>query len=156
MTIAARLAAETARVHGRDPWQAAEELQLPIFVEPLPQGCDELYVEEPTTGSRALVIDTGLSQNSARYLVAHGLAHHLLHVGNRVWGSKKTLWSGRHEREADDFASCLLIPEAELQTMLEAVDPPSIDEVADHFGVSVAVAARRIGLLHKDRQRLLD
>lgn len=149
MTIASRLAERIAAAHGRDPWRAAERLDLAVFVEPLPEGCDEFYVEDPGSGSRALVITTGLSSSDARHLVAHGLAHHLLHVGNRLRNGRRVLWSGRHEREAEEFADRLLMSERELRELVEAIDPPALSEVALHFDVPERAVGRRIARLQR-------
>ena len=154
MSLAERLANQIAAEHGRDPWLIAEALELRVLRLPLPEPHRELYVLEHRSSTAGLIVSPSASTTEARELVAHGLAHHLLHLGDRVSGGSPAIWSGRHEREADDFAACLLIPRDALEAFIGEIDEPSLWEVSQHFGVTEVLAGRRMALLRRERETL--
>ena len=57
-------------------------------------------------------VDSGLDDQQRKFVLAHELAHHLLHSGfNRVFLDRSTyLKTDKYEREADLFAACFLHP----------------------------------------------
>jgi Zn-dependent peptidase ImmA (M78 family) len=147
MLLAERLAQSVARAYGRDPWQIANAIDLPVYRERLPGSHRELYIEEHRPfGLRALVIAAEADAREARELLAHGLAHAFLHVGDRLTGRSRAIWSGRHEREADDFAACLLIDPEALEAAARRLDEPSRWELSEQFDVSEALIDRRLHL----------
>jgi Zn-dependent peptidase ImmA (M78 family) len=80
---------------------------------------------------KAIVLKPGLPQHQRRYLLAHGLGHHLLHgtgpasdfVGlhqDKKCGQLATEnVPTRTEKEADLFAAYLLVPEVNLRPVLQ-------------------------------------
>lgn len=149
MTLAARLAARTARNHGRDPWKVAARLGLRVKRVDLPGAHKELYAQRGgAQGNAALAISKGAGDSETRELLAHGLAHHLMHAGDRVSGQSRAVWSGRHEREADDFAALLLIPDHALQALADGSAQCQVAELSESCDVSEALARRRLRLAH--------
>lgn len=151
MNEAARRADVVARRFGRDPWRVARRLQIAVEFAKVPRAAPEIYVEEPGSGGLCFVVlDKRLSDTERGELLAHALGHRVLHAGDRLRGAGLAGWSRRQEREADDFAACLLISGAALRRRLEQVDPPQPAELAEHFGVDSALMRRRMRLLAHD------
>jgi hypothetical protein len=137
--------------HGRDPWMIADALGVPIIRERLPGRLTEIYISEPgPQGAVGLVIDQASSPDEARQRIAHGLAHHLLHTGNRLTDDLGRIWSGGHEQQADDFAAYLLISGDELRQGAGAIDAPTEWDLAQRFGVSADLIRRRATLMKLD------
>ncbi|RLC93699.1 MAG: hypothetical protein DRI40_08435 [Chloroflexi bacterium] len=87
----------------------------------------------------------GLAQNLSRpeqrYLLAHALAHHLLHVGNQLsFHHQQFGMVGREEREAEVCAAHILMPGEELTKVIAM----SLWDLADYFGVPEELAYHRI------------
>lgn len=145
-SLAARRATRIADRHGRDPWKVAKALRLPVYRLRLPRPHRELYVE--LRGHVAgLVIAADAGEREARELLAHGLAHHLLHVGDRVTGRSRALWSGAHEAQADDFAAYLLVSDEDLAGLVNVDDEGALRaELVERCGVSPKLARRRLRL----------
>lgn len=154
MTLAAQVATDIAARYGRDPWDVAAGIGLPVFEERLPSACDEVYVADPEFAVQALIVSRAKSGTEARELVAHGIAHHLLHAGNRLVRDPRVHWTSRHEREADDFAAYLLVGEEELRESGSAMDGPTEFELAEHFSVTTDLIRRRLELLRLEEERL--
>lgn len=147
MTLAREFADRTARNHGRDPWKVARRLRLKVRRMALPSPHRELYAQRHGPAPAAgLAIARDASPIEARELVAHGLAHHLLHVGDRVSGRSQAVWSGRHEREADDFAALLLVPANRLDRLTADSMRGQAAELAEQCDVSERLARRRLRL----------
>lgn len=147
MTLARRAADAVARNHGRDPWSVARRLRLRVRRSSLPSPHRELYVQQLRGRRRAgLAIAKDASREEARELVAHGIAHHLLHAGDRVTGGSTAVWSGRHEREADDFAAYLLIPAWRFRELAGEDSQADVADLSDRCSVSEGLARRRLRL----------
>lgn len=139
-----RLAVEKAReIHACYP-----ELSFPIDMEWLAsvEHCEIvdwpflLPVKEVKQG-RWIGIAEGVNQRERRHLIAHALAHHILHCGNQLsfrdW--QKTIVR-KQEREAEECAAHILMPETELARV---IDMP-IWEIAEYFDVPEELACQRI------------
>ena len=147
MTLASTLADRTARNHGRDPWKVAARLGIRVKRMDLPAPHRELYAQRHGAGGSAgLAIAKSASDLEARELLAHGIAHHLMHVGDRVSGESSAIWSGRHEREADDFAALLLIPPYGLSRLTAGSAQGQVAELSEEWCVSEPLARRRLRL----------
>lgn len=120
----------------------------------LPSVCREVYFDR-VDGRPGIILAADADEQEARELLAHGIAHHLLHTGNRVSGCGTRLWSARHEREADDFAAHLLVPEARLLDELRAIDVRPVADIAAVLDVSEALLKRRLQLLGEQQTRIL-
>lgn len=120
---------EINRLHGNDLDLIAESLGLAIIYERLTGRMKEFYVR----GS--IVIRADLSQREKRELIAHAIGHHLFHAGNHLSMQKRIYSFGNyHEKQANFFAACLLMPTFEFQKVLKT--RPRMDEIADHFQVT--------------------
>jgi Zn-dependent peptidase ImmA (M78 family) len=148
--VVEQLADGIARRYGREPELIAAAIKVPIYEEELPPRIREMYIgESRSDGIQAIVVRRGLLSPERRELIAHGLAHHFMHCGNRVSQTSGVAWSGRHEHEADDFAACLLIPGLKLAWHLDVIDPPPTAELADEFDVREALLDRRLSLMER-------
>ena len=146
MTTARRIAEHTARNHGRDPWKVASRLGVRVSRARLPGRHREMYVERHGLApASAVVIATDADDAEARELLAHALGHHLMHAGDRVSGQSQAVWSGRHEREAEDFAALLLAPDYRLAKLAGGPEAHAV-ELAESCGISLDLARRRLRL----------
>lgn len=96
-------------------------------------------------GKPAIIVDKLESSAKKRELIAHELAHHFFHIGNGILNKKKNpIVTSRNERRAEVFALYLLVPEDRLKKLTNVIDPPSIEELAEEFGVTVEFMAKRL------------
>jgi hypothetical protein len=123
-------------------------LLFPLDMEKLVamEGCELvewpfLFPVREVKHGRWIGVAKGLSPKEIRHLAAHALGHHLLHCGNQLWFQE---WQPtsllKQEREADEFAAHILIPETELIQLGKV----NVWEVADRFGVLENLAHQRI------------
>ena len=148
-----RLAVEKAReLHERHPG-----MSVPVEIESLAEdeGCELIDwpflepVKEVKQG-RWIGIAQGLNPKERRHLIAHALAHHLLHCGNQLAFHQH--WQGmpiRQEREAEECAAHILMPGPELAKVIDL----SSWDLADHFGVPEELAFQRINEFATDEER---
>lgn len=147
MTLARRLADDVARNHGRNPRKVAKRLNLKVRRKDLPVPHRELYVERHgPRAAAALAIARDAQEDEARSLIAHGIGHHLMHAGDRVTGETRAVWSGRHEREAEDFAALLLMPARRCEEVADRDPRAAAAELAELCQVTEELAARRLRL----------
>ena len=139
-----RLAVEKAKeLNRRHP-----AMSFPVDMEQVAhaEGC--ALLNWPFTGpvkevkrGRWIGLAQGLNDVERRHLIAHALAHHLLHSGNQLsfhdW-QKATLH--KQEREAEECAAHILMPEEELAKL----DNVAIWEIAEYFGVPEELARQRV------------
>ncbi len=132
----------------RDLLRRYPELSFPVNMEDVlgKEGCEVVEwsfaspVREVKRG-RWVGMAHGLDQPEARYLMAHALGHHLLHCGNQLWFREwQQASTRRQEREADEFAAHILIPEGDLAR----VGTLDTWEIAERFGVPEELARRRV------------
>lgn len=148
-----RLAVEKAReLHECHPG-----MSIPVEIESLAEdeGCELIDwpflepVKEVKQG-RWIGIAQGLDSKERRHLIAHALAHHLLHCGNQLAFHQH--WQGmpaRQEREAEECAAHILMPGLELA---KVIDLPVWD-LADHFDVPEELAFQRINEFATNEER---
>jgi Zn-dependent peptidase ImmA (M78 family) len=144
--VAVAKAEQAAAQFGSDAWAAAEGLGVPVTRGKLPAPYKEIYFNVPGRGPGVIVAPDVEEPETSAY-VAHGLGHHLLHAGNRVAAGGLRIWTGCHEKEADDFAACFLVPEARLRQQLSAMDLPPLPALAEDLGVPTRLLERRLELL---------
>ena len=139
-----RLTAEKAKeLHQRHPG-----MSIPVDMEMMAEaeGCELIDwpflepVKEVKQG-RWIGIAQGLDSKERRHLIAHALAHHLLHCGNQLafhqhWQRMPV----RQEREAEECAAHILMPGPELARVITL----SVWELADYFDVPEELAHQRI------------
>jgi len=148
-----RLAVEKAKeLHQRHPG-----MSIPVDMERLAEaeGCELINwpflgpVKEVKQG-RWIGIAEDIGPNERRYLIAHALAHHLLHCGNqlsfhqRQWGE-----TVRQEKEAEECAAHILMPEAELARVIT----PEVWDLANYFGVPEELVYQRISEFATDEEK---
>jgi len=139
-----KIAIEKAKqIHLRHPG-----LSFPVDMEWLAnvEGCECVIwpfiepIKEVKQG-RWIGIAASLALRERRFLIAHALAHHLMHCGNQL-----TFWPWqdvtRHqqENEADCCAAHILIPEEEIIK----IEQLPVWEIAEHFGVPEELGIRRM------------
>jgi len=123
--------------YGTDLDEIAESLGLSVIPEKLKGRLTEFYVP----GS--IVINEKLSERQKRELVAHAIGHHLLHAGNHLAMQKRIYSFGNyHEKQANVFAACLLMPFRELARFISS--RARVDEIAEHFQVREELVRLRL------------
>jgi Zn-dependent peptidase ImmA (M78 family) len=139
-----RLAAEKAReLHDRYP-----DISIPVDIEKMAEaeGCELLgwpFLEpvKEVKQERWIGIALGLDSRERRHLIAHALAHHLLHCGNQL--SFHQQWQGmsaKQEQEAEACAAHILMPSDELAGVIKI----PVWELADYFDVPEELASQRV------------
>ncbi len=122
-----------------DPDKILKKLGVDILDVPLAGRLKEVYFKDH------VVLKEGLQQEERRQLLAHAIAHHLLHAGNHLNLKSRTYSFGNyHEKQADVFAAFLLMPEEEIEKL--ASDNLTIHDLAEKFEVLPYFAKFRIGL----------
>ena len=78
-----------------------------------------------------------------RSLLAHALGHYYLHDCNQLWlRGFDRIWNWKQERQAEEFAAWLLIPEGDTPDLVGL----TVAEVADNYEVDIRLAGMRLGL----------
>lgn len=122
---------------GTDLDAVTESLGLSVMYEEMTGRMKEFYFR----GS--IVVRSDLSVREKRELIAHALGHHLFHAGNHLAMQKRIYSFGNyHEKQANVFAACLLIPLGSLMRMI--ADRARLDEIAEHFQVREEVVRLRL------------
>jgi len=97
-------------------------------------------VQEVKVG-RWIGLANHLESGERRYLIAHALGHHQMHRGNQLsFHDWQRVCVAKQEREADEWAAHVLIPEMELAKMKSI----AAWDIAEHFGVPEELAQRRV------------
>lgn len=124
---------------GSDLDRITESLGLSVMYEKLAGRLREVYIKE----SDSILISADLPIREKRELVAHAVGHHLLHAGNHLSMQKRIYSFGNyHEKQADVFAACLLIPLAGILDMI--AEKARIDEIAELYGVQEELVRLRL------------
>ena len=93
----------------------------------------------------------GLDDRERRYLIAHALAHHLLHRGNQLaFHELQRINLYKQEREAEECAAHILMPESEL-ARLGCI---TTWEMSDYFGIPEELARKRVSDFATDEERV--
>ena len=125
-------------------------LHFPLDMESLArlEGCECIIwpflepIKEVKQG-RWIGLAAGLALTEHRFLIAHALAHQLMHCGNQL-----TFWPWqditrrRQENEADCCAAHILIPEDEIIK----IERLPVWEIAEHFGVPEELGVKRMAV----------
>lgn len=117
-----------------------------------------VYLEEPLERASTIIIGIGdrvviiVDKNSPsskkREYIAHELGHFFFHTGNEIlYKEMNPLLVSKDERRVQDFALYLLIPEGRLRELLDVLDPPSLEDLADEFSVTVEFMKERLEIL---------
>ena len=139
---------------------------ISVFEQYLPAGVSGFIViqdehfENYGTG-RLIVVNLADSARRRRFTIAHELAHYILHKDESLtyYAHRDAGQNGGIEREANIFASCILMPRTLVESSLEelsgsifgeAVPYMKISHIAKEFAVSPDAAQVRL-----DRLQLL-
>jgi hypothetical protein len=112
----------------------------------------------PLGDGHAIELHGVSSERRLRFTIAHEIGHFVLHKGRAVAerGGATSQWTARLEREADQFAAELLMPEHLVrQAALE--HGADAHRLADRFDVSVQamnIRLRRLGLAERQSDLL--
>jgi len=146
-----RIAVDKARqLHRRYPG-----ISFPVDMETLAlaEGCEVIDwpflkpVKEVKQG-RFIGLAEHLDEKERRYLIAHAMGHHLLHVGNQLSFWQKTTLH-KTEREAEECAAHILMPEEELARVSDL----PFWEIAEHFGVPEELVGKRVKDFATDKEK---
>ncbi|MHB8143008.1 MAG: ImmA/IrrE family metallo-endopeptidase [Thermoleophilia bacterium] len=134
-------------IYGNDLDRIADSLGLNVIPQKMEGRLREFYF------SGAIVINENLSSRERRELVAHAIGHHLLHAGNHLAMQKRIYSFGNyHEKQANVFAACLLMPLEELSVFIS--NKCRIDEIANHFQVREQLVRMRLKIWSNFEQDL--
>jgi len=133
------------------------QLPCPVDIERLAadQGCE--VIEWPFLGpvtevkqGKWIGVAPELSVPERRFLIAHALGHDLLHCGNQLAFRRwRELEQRRQEREADEFAARVLMPDHELTILVGS----PVWEIAESFVVPQDLVVRRFTEFATDEER---
>jgi Zn-dependent peptidase ImmA (M78 family) len=129
-------ARQVIAAHGTNSPEAIARAEGLSIVErhPWPARFQDIFV------SPVIFVPRAASASQRRVLVAHCLGHHFLHEGNQVWlRGFDSVWTRKLERQAEEFAAFLLIPERE-EPWLSGVGP---GETAARYGVTEELVTLR-------------
>ena len=90
-----------------------------------------MEVQREFTMDREIVVAERLNREWRRWMIAHGICHHLFHPGNHLALRRHSELPLPWEREADQFACALLVDaeEARREGLVHSW------QIAEHFGV---------------------
>jgi hypothetical protein len=167
--LAARLALKTGKLAPLDPWAYAVHLDVAILefasLGLSPKSVRQLTVADGESWSAmtlkegdvfAIVLNPANALTRQRNDLMHELAHiELKHVPARVDFSKSGLlllsdYSDEQEQEADWHAAALLLPRDAL--VHHRSRGKTAPEIANHFGISVALCEWRLRMTGVDIQ----
>ncbi|MGV3026088.1 ImmA/IrrE family metallo-endopeptidase [Clostridium thermobutyricum] len=99
-----------------DPLELCEALNIHIIKSYLGQEIKGLFQRTPN-GFNIIHLNTNLSYEESKYILAHELGHAILHTNLSItlFIENKHLIKNKFEREADKFAAELLIPDKLIQ-----------------------------------------
>ena len=107
--IGRETARRIAEAHGlNDPFEIAKDLGIVIETVDnwVLSACDAFRYPK-------IVLPTNSPVEEHRESVAHCIGHYFLHSGNQIWlRGHDSIWSWKQERQAEEFAAWLLIPES--------------------------------------------
>ena len=130
-------------LHDRYP-----EIYIPVDIEKMAEaeGCELIDwpflepVKEVKQG-RWIGIARGMDSRERRHLIAHALAHHLLHCGNQLsFHYQRQGMPAKQEQEAEACAAHILMPSEELSGVITM----TVWELADYFDVPEELASQRV------------
>ena len=148
--VAAALRAELGIAPKADLDQLAAQLGLTI-VEVDSQSFEGALLRSSRDLSGRILVRRGIRESGRRrFTVAHEIGHYILHVDQQIPCSPRVIEGWREgkptpEREADTFASELLLPTTETVPCVNSRWPSMevVADVAEHFGTSLMAAGRK-------------
>lgn len=148
--VAAALRKELQLTPRVDLDQLARDLKLTI-VEVNSKSFEGALLRSSRRASGRILIRRGIREiGRRRFTIAHEVGHYLLHGVQQIPCSPRVIEGWKEgqpapEREADTFASELLLPSTEVTQHINKRWPSMlvIGDIADHFGSSMTAAARK-------------
>lgn len=148
--VAAALRAELGIAPKAELDQLAAQLGLTI-VEVDSQSFEGALLRSSRDLSGRILVRRGIRESGRRrFTVAHEIGHYILHVDQQIPCSPRVIEGWREgqptpEREADTFASELLLPTTETVQCVNRRWPSMevVADVAEHFGTSLMAAGRK-------------
>lgn len=135
------IVSQLIRRHGtNNPFDIADQKNIIVLYEPIGTTLGYFNTYKRI---RMIHINDSLCEYGRNFVCAHELGHCMLHPKvNTLFLRQNTFFSvGRIEREANEFAAELLLPDT-----IFAEDGVTLSEAASAYGVPVEVAAlKRIG-----------
>lgn len=127
--------------HTRDPFQIATDREYTIIHCPL-HGIRGFY--QYVKRNHIIYLDESLSYKDVRFVCALELGHSIMHRGaNRIFMDSRTFMVGsRYEREADLFASCLLVDNNEL--IYSARCGLTVEQISHEFSIPKSCVETRL------------
>lgn len=130
-----------------DPYELAKQMGVHVYYEDLDEidGC----LLKKAENKRILINKNILHLNRQRFTLAHELGHLQIKSHNeeiyRCWASDIQRYRGvkQIENEANDFASELLLPEADVQSIVRKrrLSMGLVKEISEDYGISLTAAA---------------
>lgn len=131
----------------------AERLGVAVYDLLETERLRELYLPN----LKSIALRPGLPPHERRYLLAHGLGHHVLHregasrdyLNHHAAGTGNSSHLGQSnfaklESEADLFASYLLVPESALRPILDAQSAQSSEDPVTQLAIEFQVPTEAI------------
>lgn len=149
--MAAALRAELAIAPRVDLDQLTPQLGLTL-VEVDSQSFEGALLRSSRNLSGRILVRRGIRESGRRrFTIAHEIGHYILHGDQQIPCSPRVIEGWRdgqpiHEREADSFASELLLPTSETIQYVNKRWPSMevVADVAEHFGTSLMAAGRKV------------
>jgi hypothetical protein len=133
-----------------DLYQLASDLKLSI-VEVDSQSFDGALLRSSQNSSGRVLVRRGIREGGRkRFTIAHEIGHYIMHGVQQMPCSSRVIEGWRigqpaPEREADIFASELLLPTSDVTLHINKRWPSMkiVSDIAEHFGASMMAAARK-------------
>ena len=133
-----------------DPFEIAQKIDVPVYYEDLDKidGCLLKKAEK----RRILINKNILHINRQRFTLAHELGHLMIKShGEEMYRCmasdiQRYRGVGHMENEANDFASELLLPEADVQSIIKKrrLSMSLVKDISEDYGISLTAAALKI------------
>ena len=148
--VASALKAELKIPPTVDLYDLAQELELEI-VEVDSKSFDGALLRSRTKFAGQILVRSGIREvGRKRFTIAHEIGHYILHGNQQTSCSPRVIegWNEGQpspEREADTFASELLLPTTDVAKRVNKRWPSMqvVSDIADHFGASMMAAGRK-------------
>ena len=160
-----RIAEDFCEQHGVSEYpvrivELCSDCGLDVYEERMPEGVSGLIVYQDENFSKfptgkLIVVNSRDSARRRRFTIAHELAHFVLHrkEDETLYAHRDVGQNGSVEREANIFASCLLMPRRLVHEAIEELegvlwggtaDSERICHIANAFAVSTDAARVRL------------
>jgi Zn-dependent peptidase ImmA (M78 family) len=126
-----------SEIGSRDPFAIAAAKGIAVFEYPMPRKIQGLCLQQ----LRAILLNSNQTHDSKVVVLAHELCHVLFHPPVKLRFFEGSAYS-KYERQADLFASYLLVPDEYVRSM----EGCSVEEIAAKTHVPVSYLLTRISL----------